>query len=51
MQIRNVGVVSPGDMGQAIAGRLMESGLNVYTALDRRSERTKALAREAGLVD
>jgi len=51
MQIRNVGVVSPGDMGQAIAGRLMESGLNVYTALDRRSERTQALAREAGLVD
>ena len=51
MQIRNVGVVSPGDMGQAIAGRLMESGLKVYTALDRRSERTQALAREAGLVD
>jgi len=51
MQIRNVGVVSPGDMGQAIAGRLKESGLNVYAALDGRSERTKALAREAGLVD
>jgi len=51
MQIGNVGVVSPGDMGQAIAGRLKESGLNVYAALDRRSERTKALAREAGLVD
>ena len=51
MQIRNVGVVSPGDMGQAIAGRLKESGLNVYAALDGRSERTKALAREAGLTD
>jgi 3-hydroxyisobutyrate dehydrogenase-like beta-hydroxyacid dehydrogenase len=51
MQITNVGVVSPGDMGQAIAGRLKESGLNVYTALDGRSERTKALAREAGLAD
>jgi len=24
MQIRNVGVVSPGDMGQAIAGRIKE---------------------------
>ncbi len=45
MQIRNVGVVSPGDMGQAIAGRLKESGLNVHAALDGRSERTKALAR------
>jgi 3-hydroxyisobutyrate dehydrogenase-like beta-hydroxyacid dehydrogenase len=51
MQIRNVGVVSPGDMGQAIAGRLKESGLNVYVALDGRSERTRTLAREAGLVD
>ena len=51
MQIRNVGVVSPGDMGQAIAGRLKESGLNVYVALDGRSERTKTLAREAGLTD
>jgi 3-hydroxyisobutyrate dehydrogenase-like beta-hydroxyacid dehydrogenase len=51
MQIRNVGVISPGDMGQAIAGRLKESGLNVYAALDGRSERTKALAREAGLTD
>jgi 3-hydroxyisobutyrate dehydrogenase-like beta-hydroxyacid dehydrogenase len=51
MQIRNVGVVSPGDMGQAIAGRLKESGLNVYVALDGRSERTKMLAREAGLTD
>ncbi len=51
MQIRNIGVVSPGDMGQAIAGRLKESGFNVHTALDGRSERTKALARAAGLVD
>jgi len=51
MEIRNVGVVSPGDMGQAIAGRLKESGLNVYVALDGRSERTRALAREAGLTD
>jgi 3-hydroxyisobutyrate dehydrogenase-like beta-hydroxyacid dehydrogenase len=51
MQIKNVGVVSPGDMGQAIAGRLKESGLSVYAALDGRSERTRALAREAGLTD
>ena len=51
MQIRNVGIVSPGDMGQAIAGRVKESGLNVYTALDGRSQRTKDLARAAGLAD
>ena len=51
MQIRKIGVVSPGDMGQAIAGRLKESGYHVYTALDGRSERTQSLARAAGLVD
>jgi 3-hydroxyisobutyrate dehydrogenase-like beta-hydroxyacid dehydrogenase len=51
MQIKNVGVVSPGDMGQAIAGRLREAGLNVHAALDGRSERTRALAHEAGLTD
>ena len=51
MKIQNVGVVSPGDMGQAIAGRLKESGLNVYTALDGRSERTRSLASAAGLGD
>lgn len=51
MQIQNVGVVSPGDMGQAIAGRLKESGMNVYTALNGRSERTRSLAHAAGLAD
>lgn len=51
MQIRKVGIVSPGDMGQAIAGRLRESGLNVFAALDGRSERTRSLARAAGLTD
>jgi len=51
MEIRNVGVVSPGDMGQAIAGRLKEAGFGVHAALDGRSERTRALARAAGLAD
>ena len=51
MKIQNVGVVSPGDMGQAIASRLKESGLNVYAALEGRSERTRSLARAAGLTD
>jgi len=51
MQIRNVGIVSPGDMGQAIARRIAESGLSVHTALDGRSERTRTLARDAGLHD
>jgi 3-hydroxyisobutyrate dehydrogenase-like beta-hydroxyacid dehydrogenase len=51
MEIRNVGLVSPGDMGSAIGKRIKESGKNVYTALDGRSERTKALGRAAGLDD
>ena len=51
MQIRSIGIVSPGDMGQAIAGRLKEAGFGVYTALDGRSERTRALARKADISD
>jgi 3-hydroxyisobutyrate dehydrogenase-like beta-hydroxyacid dehydrogenase len=51
MKIEHVGVMSPGDMGQAVAIQIKAKGLNVYTALERRSERTRALAREAGLTD
>ena len=51
MQIRNIGIVSPGDMGQAIAGRLKECGMSVHAALDGRSDRTRSLARAAGLND
>jgi 3-hydroxyisobutyrate dehydrogenase-like beta-hydroxyacid dehydrogenase len=51
MKIQNVGIVSPGDMGQAIAGRIKDSGMSVHTALDGRSERTRALAKAAGLND
>ena len=51
MQLAKIGVMSPGDMGQAIAGRLKQSGLEVFTALAGRSERTKRLAGEAGIID
>lgn len=51
MPIRDIGILSPGDMGQAIALRLREAGFAVHTALEGRSERTRALAREAGLND
>ena len=51
MKIENVGLMSPGDMGQAVAIQMKAKGLNVYTALEHRSERTRALAREAGLTD
>ncbi len=51
MKIANIGVMSPGDMGQAMAQQLKQHGFNVCTALDQRSARSKALAREAGLTD
>ena len=51
MRIENVGLMSPGDMGQAVAIQIKAKGLNVCTALEHRSERTRALAREAGLTD
>jgi len=51
MKIQNVGVMSPGDMGQAVAIQIKAKGLSVYTALEHRSERTRGLARDAGLTD
>src|SRR5215813_4877846 len=51
MKIESVGVMSPGDMGQAVSVQLKAKGLKVYTALEHRSERSRALAREAGLED
>ena len=51
MKIENIGVMSPGDLGQAVALQLKAKGLNVYTALEHRSERARALARQAGLTD
>ena len=51
LKIEKVGLMSPGDMGQALAMQIMAKGLNVYTALEHRSERTRTLARQAGLID
>ncbi len=51
MKFHNIGIISPGDMGQGIALSLKSSGYAVHTALDGRSDRTRTLAREAGLND
>ena len=51
MQIGKVGLMTPGDMGQAIAMQIKARGFTVCTALDGRSERSHTLAREAGLTD
>ena len=51
MKLQNIGIVSPGDMGQAVAQTLKPSGFTVHTALEGRSARTRALAADAGLID
>src|SRR3954454_12283121 len=51
MQIATVGVMSPGDMGQALAMQFKAEGLTVCTALDGRSARSHKLAQQAELID
>jgi 3-hydroxyisobutyrate dehydrogenase-like beta-hydroxyacid dehydrogenase len=51
MSQRCAAVISPGDMGSAVGRRLSEAGTRVVTALAGRSERTRALAADAGFID
>lgn len=51
MKFQKVGFMTPGDMGQAVAMQIKARGFTVCTALDKRSERSRKLAREAGLTD
>jgi 3-hydroxyisobutyrate dehydrogenase-like beta-hydroxyacid dehydrogenase len=51
MKLEKVGLMTPGDMGQAVAAQIKARGFTVYTALAKRSERSRTLAREAGLED
>ena len=51
MQIARVGLMTPGDMGQALALQIKSRGFTVCTALEGRSERSRTLAREADLID
>lgn len=51
MALQTVGLLSPGDMGNAIGAMLRTHGLRVLTCLDGRSARTRALAAGAGLED
>jgi 3-hydroxyisobutyrate dehydrogenase-like beta-hydroxyacid dehydrogenase len=46
-----VGLVGAGAMGSALGARLRDGGVRVLVALDGRSDRTRLLAREAGLED
>ena len=51
MDISTVAILSPGDMGHAVGQRLRENELDVITCLTGRSDRTRALARKAGIRD
>lgn len=44
-----LGILSPGEMGAAMARSFKAAGIDVLCALNGRSERTKALAAEAGI--
>ena len=44
-----VAIMSPGDMGHAVAATLRGHGLRVITCLEGRSARTRALADHAGI--
>lgn len=46
-----IGILSPGDMGHSIGATLGASGARVLSCLADRSERTRALARQAGFED
>lgn len=49
MNIKTVGIMSPGDMGSAIGKVLSDSGLDVITCLEGRSELTHVRAQESGM--
>jgi 3-hydroxyisobutyrate dehydrogenase-like beta-hydroxyacid dehydrogenase len=51
MQISTIGLMTPGDMGQALAMQIQAQGYRVCTALNGRSERSRTLAKQAGLID
>ncbi|MPZ87495.1 MAG: DUF1932 domain-containing protein [Nitriliruptorales bacterium] len=45
----DIGVLSPGQMGSGISHRLLSRGARVVTCVEGRSERTRMLARQAGV--
>jgi 3-hydroxyisobutyrate dehydrogenase-like beta-hydroxyacid dehydrogenase len=49
--MRTIGLISPGDMGQAVGALLVGGGVRVVTCVAGRSDRTRALARSAGFTE
>jgi hypothetical protein len=46
MRIDTVGLMTPGDLGQALAVPIKTRGLTACIALDRRSERSRSWLRD-----
>src|SRR4051812_36944985 len=49
MPLATVAIMAPGDMGHSVGAVLRAKGLRVVSCLEGRSERTRALAAEAGI--
>jgi 3-hydroxyisobutyrate dehydrogenase-like beta-hydroxyacid dehydrogenase len=49
--LNTIGILSPGDMGHSVGNVLREHGLRVIAYLGDRSDRTRALAREARIEE
>jgi 3-hydroxyisobutyrate dehydrogenase-like beta-hydroxyacid dehydrogenase len=49
MAVQKVGLLSPGDMGHVVGGVLLKNSMPVITCLDGRSDRTRELAKKAGI--
>ena len=49
VNVRTVGILSPGDMGSGIGLALRQGGLQVLTCLEGRSQLTRLRAEEAGI--
>ena len=48
MDIRTIGIMSPGDMGHSVGQVLKQHGFDIGTCLEGRSERTRRLALASG---
>ena len=48
MTVKKIAILSPGDMGHAVGRALSEHGFDILTHLEGRSQRTCALAKDAG---
>jgi prephenate dehydrogenase len=51
MATLTIAIMAPGDMGHSVGAVLKAKGLRVVTCLAGRSERTRALAMQAGIED